>query len=70
MNQKRAGERPLNDVIDVDLPFEVLERLARVDALLHVVAAYDSGDAMALNGRRAAACTRVDPGSVRRRAKW
>jgi hypothetical protein len=70
MNQNRAGERPLNDVIDVELPFEELERLARVDALLRVVAAYDRGDAIAVSGRRTAARTRVAPGSVRRRAKW
>jgi hypothetical protein len=70
MNQNGAGERPLNDVIEVDLPFEELEPLARVDALLRVVAAYDLGDTIALNGWRAAAGTRVDPQSVRRRAKW
>lgn len=61
MSQNRAGERPLNDVIDGGLPFEELERLARVDALLRVVAAYDRRDAIALNGWQAAACTRVDP---------
>jgi hypothetical protein len=69
MNQNRAEERPLHDVIDVARTFAELERLARVDALLRVVAAYDRGDTRALNGRPAAARTRVDPGNVRRDAK-
>jgi len=41
MTESRATERPLGDVIDVDLPAEELERLARVDALLRVAAAHD-----------------------------
>ena len=51
MNQNSAGARPLNQMIDVDLPFEELERLARVDALLRVIAAHDRSDAIAPSGR-------------------
>jgi hypothetical protein len=66
MCQFSADERPLNDAIDADLPVEELERLARVDALLRVAAAYDRNDAITLNGWPPAAYSRVDPGSVRR----
>jgi len=59
MNENTAGARPLNDMIDVDLPFKELERLARVDALLRVVAAHDRRDAIAPSGRQAARA-RVD----------
>jgi hypothetical protein len=66
MYQFSADERPLDDAIDIDLPVEELERLARVDALLRLAAAYDRNDAIGLNGRPAAACSRLVPGSVRR----
>jgi hypothetical protein len=67
MYQCRADERPLNDRIDVDLPTEELDRLARVDALLRVVAAHDRSDR---RDREAAARRRVDLRRARRRAKW
>jgi hypothetical protein len=50
MKQSRAGERPLADVIDRDLPAEELERLARVDAVLRAAAAYDLGAAHTVHG--------------------
>jgi hypothetical protein len=70
MYQSRAGEAPLGDVLDLDLPAEDVKRLAQVDALLRVVAARDRDDAIAVDGFRAAALTRIGPGSVRSRAKW
>jgi hypothetical protein len=66
MYQFSVDERPLDDAIDVDLPVEELERLARVGALLRLVAAYDRRDTITLNGWPTAAYSRVDPGSVRR----
>jgi hypothetical protein len=53
VNQWRVGEvAPLGELIDVDLPPEELQRLARVDALLRAVAACD---------RQAAGLTRIEP---------
>ncbi|HEX3056292.1 MAG TPA: hypothetical protein VHP82_09155 [Gaiellaceae bacterium] len=66
MYEFSADEQPLDSVIDVDLPVEELERLTRVDALLHLVAARDRRVTIALNGGPAATCSRVDPGTVRR----
>jgi hypothetical protein len=43
MNQSSAGRLPAEDVADVDLPADELERLARVDALLRFAAASDLG---------------------------
>jgi hypothetical protein len=56
-----ADEQPLDNMIDVDLPVEELERLTRVDALLRLVAARDRRVTIALDDWPAAACSRVDP---------
>jgi hypothetical protein len=50
MNQSRAREQPLGELIDDDLPADELERLARVDALLRIAAARDQDDAIATSG--------------------
>jgi hypothetical protein len=65
MYQFSADERPMDNAIDADLPVEELERLRRVDALLRRAAAHDRRDTIALNGWPAAACSRLDPGTVR-----
>jgi len=68
MNQNQAGGRPLNDS-DVDLLFDELRRLTRVDALLRVVAAHDRSDAIAPSDRQAARA-RIDFRCIRRHRKW
>ena len=62
MNLSRKGEWALSEVLDVDLPPEERQELARVDALLRAVAACDRQSAIALDG--------ADPRSIRRGAKW
>jgi Putative zinc-finger len=50
MNQSRAREQPLGELVDDDLPADELERLARVDALLRVAAARDRDEASVASG--------------------
>jgi NAD(P)-dependent dehydrogenase (short-subunit alcohol dehydrogenase family) len=51
MNQSRAREQPLGELIgDDDLPADELERLTRVDALLRIAAACDRDDAIETSG--------------------
>jgi hypothetical protein len=50
MNQSRAREQPLGELIDDDLPADELERPASVDALLRVAAARDRDEAIVASG--------------------
>jgi Putative zinc-finger len=50
MNHSRAGEQPLGELIDVDLPAGELARLARVDALLRTASARDRDGAIVASG--------------------
>jgi hypothetical protein len=62
MNLCRAGEWVPSEVLAADLSVEQRQRLARVDALLRLVAARDRREAAARDG--------VDPRGVRRDDKW
>lgn len=66
MNERRAGDRPLGDLIDFDLPAEDVRQLARVDVLLRVVAADDLHHAIA----HVLGLARGDPGAAGRCARW